>query len=128
MGTFEVKKSAAHGGAGAGGEQGAEAKAPRGFDETKLPELARYVHGKKEGIDKLVLGFHALHPMIPKLQIQKRIKDITDKTKHADGYGTSRFMVKAEMLEKLQIQVRSLFLFLCRRVVGTIFCSWSSVY
>jgi hypothetical protein len=105
MGAFEVKKSAAQGGAGAAGES-AEAKAPRGFDESKLPELAKYVHGKKEGIDKLVLGFHALHPTIPKLQIQKRIKEITDKTKHADGYGTSRFVVKAEMLEKLQIQVR----------------------
>ena len=77
------------------------------FDEAKMPELARFVHGKKEGIDKLVLAFHALYPKFSKLQIQKRIKEITNKAKHSEGYGTSRFLVKPEILEKLQISVRN---------------------
>jgi hypothetical protein len=85
---------------------GAETKAAfKGFDEAKLPELAKFVHGKKDGIDKLVLAFHALYPAFSKLQIQKRIKEIADKAKHVDGYGTARFMVKPEILEKLQIKV-----------------------
>jgi hypothetical protein len=97
---------APHAGATASTDAATDAKAAhKHFDEAVMPELAKFVHGKKDGIDKLVLAFHALHPTFSKLQIQKRIKDLSDKTRHADGHGSSRFMVKPEMLEKLQIKV-----------------------
>jgi hypothetical protein len=97
---------APHAGATASTDVATDAKAAhKHFDEAVMPELAKFVHGKKDGIDKLVLAFHALHPTFSKLQIQKRIKDLADKARHADGHGTSRFMVKPEMLEKLQIKV-----------------------
>jgi hypothetical protein len=97
---------APHTGATASTDATTDAKAAhKHFDEAVMPELAKFVHGKKDGIDKLVLAFHALHPAFSKLQIQKRIKDLADKARHADGHGTSRFMVKPEMLEKLQIKV-----------------------
>jgi hypothetical protein len=56
------------------------------------------IHGKKEGVDKLVLSFHEQHGHISKAQIKKRILEISEKGKHSDGYGTSRFLVKAELL------------------------------
>lgn len=115
LGQFETKKASQSGGAAANNaEQAADAKpapAPKGFDESKLLDLVKHIHGKKEGVDKLVASFHELHPTISKLQIQKRIKDITEKTKHADGYGTMRFIVKPDVLESLSLTVCHTLLF-----------------
>lgn len=77
----------------------------RGFDESKMPLLARFAHGKKEGVDRIVAAFHELHPNCSKMQIQKRLKDMTDKVKHSEGYGSQRWIVKAEVLEKYAISV-----------------------
>ena len=65
----------------------------------------QFIHGKKEGIDKLVEGFKELFPNFAKSQIKKKILEISDKSKHPDGYGSSRFMVKRDLFDKLALQV-----------------------
>ena len=56
------------------------------------------IHGKKEGVDKLINSFHESNPLIAKAQIKKRISEISEKTKHSDGYGSARFIVKMDLL------------------------------
>lgn len=85
----------------------------RGFDESKMPLLARFAHGKKDGVDRIVAAFHELHPNCSKMQIQKRLKDMTDKVKHSEGYGTQRWIVKSEVLEKYNISVSTSKLISC---------------
>lgn len=60
--------------------------------------MIRLIHGKKEGVDKLINTFHESNPLVAKAQIKKRISEISEKTKHADGYGSLRFIVKHELL------------------------------
>jgi hypothetical protein len=69
--------------------------------------LAKHVHGSKEGVDKLVLSFHAENPNVPKAQIKRRIAEIAEKERHPDGHGSLRFVVKSEMKEKANVEVRN---------------------
>jgi hypothetical protein len=64
----------------------------------QIADLIRLIHGKKEGVDKLINTFHESNPLVAKAQIKKRISEISEKTKHSDGYGSARFIVKQEML------------------------------
>lgn len=75
------------------------AKLKEGFDKDSLSSLVKHIHGKKDGIDKLVNSFHETYSNIPKAQIAKRMKEISDKQKHKDGYGTARWIVKQEFSE-----------------------------
>ncbi len=47
-------------------------------------------------MDKLVNTFHDDHSNIAKAQIKKKISEIAEKEKHADGYGSARWVVKAD--------------------------------
>ncbi len=60
--------------------------------------MIRLIHGKKDGIDKLIISFHESNPFVAKAQIKKRISEISEKTKHSEGYGSPRFLVKQELL------------------------------
>ncbi len=65
---------------------------------SQIVDLIRLIHGKKDGIDKLIISFHESNPLIAKAQIKKRITEISEKTKHCEGYGSPRFLVKHELL------------------------------
>jgi hypothetical protein len=66
-----------------------------------MKELIECIHGKKDGIDKLIQSFqHPNHLHISKVQIKKRMLEIAEKSKHVDGHGTARWVVKKEFLEK----------------------------
>jgi hypothetical protein len=62
--------------------------------------LIRFLHGKKDGMDKLVVAFFTEHPVvantISKNYLRNKISEIADKQKHTDGYGTLRWIVKPE--------------------------------
>ena len=68
------------------------------IDDAVLAQLVEHIHGKKDGVDKLVESFHALNPTLVKAQLKKRILDIAERRQHSDGYGSKRWMVKEEML------------------------------
>ncbi len=74
----------------------------------QIVDLIKLLHGKKEGIDKLVNSFHEQFSYMSKVQIKKRMCEIADKSKHSDGYGTSRYLVKTEFLLKHCPEVRVL--------------------
>eukprot|EP01038_Epipyxis_sp_PR26KG_P006180 gene6180-8511_t len=73
----------------------------KGFDESKLQELVQFVHGKKDAKEKLIIGFNELYPHIAKINIEKKMSEVFDKLKHADGYGTARWTVKKEFSAQL---------------------------
>ncbi len=56
------------------------------------------VHGSKDGIDKLVNAFVEQCPHISKAQTKKRLLEIAEKKKHAEGHGSPRWIVKEEVL------------------------------
>lgn len=64
------------------------------------------MHGKKDGVDKLVASFQAEYPaiaqVVSKTQTRKRITEIADKEKHVDGHGTVRWVCKKEFLDAAQ--------------------------
>ena len=79
---------------------------------TQVRDLVKLVHGRKEGIDKLVAMFSDAHPngpQTPKAQIKKKILEISSRSKHVDGYGTVRVIVNKDILEMLSIENVSLF-------------------
>jgi hypothetical protein len=64
-------------------------------------ELIRFIHGKKDGSDKLTVSFQEIHPMLSKAQIHKQIRDLATKTKDvATGHGSLRWVVRADVLEQ----------------------------
>ncbi len=77
----------------------AAAKTPKAtIDDAVLAQLVEHIHGKKDGVDKLVESFHALNPTLVKAQLKKRILDIAERRQHSDGYGSKRWMVKEDIL------------------------------
>ena len=62
-------------------------------------ELIRFIHGKKDGSDKLTVSFQELHPMLSKAQIHKQIRDLAVKTKDVAGNGSLRWVVRPDVLE-----------------------------
>jgi len=73
------------------------------FDDAHLAELITFIHGKKDGVDKLVNAFQAEHPKLAKTHVKKRIGEIAEKERHADGHGTQRWIVKKEFVAKAQM-------------------------
>ncbi len=94
--------------------------------------MALFIHGKKEGVDKLVDGFieslqtaDSSAPVPPKLQIKKRIQDISERRKGGEvrstpagnstesaepkiaptTFGTSRWQVHTEVAVNLGLEV-----------------------
>lgn len=77
----------------------------------------QFVHGKKDGVDKLVDGFietlQATEITVPaKSQIKKRILEVAEKKKFGESsneeknlHGASRWRVHAEVASKLGIEV-----------------------
>lgn len=56
------------------------------------------VHGSKDGVDKLVNAFVEQNAHVSKAQTKKRILEIAEKKKHADGYGSLRWIVQDALL------------------------------
>lgn len=69
----------------------------KGFDEELLPELIRFIHGKKDGIEKLQNLFQENHLNISKAQIKKRILEIAEK-KDKNAGGCGKWLVKDEFI------------------------------
>lgn len=63
-----------------------------------MSDLVVLVHGSKDGIDKLVNAFVEQCPHISKAQTKKRLLEIAEKKKHAEGHGSPRWIVKEEVL------------------------------
>ena len=76
--------------------KGAGAQQLKGFDEVAIVELIRFIHGKKEALDKLVEDFHAEFVHIPKKQIKTKVQDIAEKKQSEGGFGSKRWIVKAD--------------------------------
>jgi hypothetical protein len=60
-------------------------------------------------VDKLVESFYLLNPGLVKAQIKKRILEIAERRQHSDGYGSKRWMVKAELIVGISSAVPVLF-------------------
>lgn len=69
----------------------------------QLRELVLSVHGSKEGWDKFLAAFQAIHSSVPKTQIRKKVEEIATKARHADGHGSQRWHVKTEILDSLSL-------------------------
>jgi hypothetical protein len=65
-----------------------------------MPDLIRMLHGKKDSIEKIVGVFQSEFPNMSKVQIKKRIIEISEKSKSIDGTGTARHIVKQEFITK----------------------------
>jgi len=76
-------------------------KKNRTFRDELLPELLRFVHGRKAGIDTLVEEFWTLHKDVAKSQIKGKIKLIASREGSLEGHGSSRWMVKSDAKESL---------------------------
>ena len=64
-------------------------------------ELIRFIHGKKDGSDKLTVSFQELHPTLSKAQIHKQIRELATKTKDVvTGHGSLRWVVRSDVLEQ----------------------------
>lgn len=64
-------------------------------------ELIRFIHGKKDGSDKLTVSFQELHPTLSKAQIHKQIRELATKTKDViTGHGSLRWVVRPDVLEQ----------------------------
>lgn len=73
-----------------------------------MKDLIMLIHGKKDGVDKLVNSFHETHTNIPKLsktEIKKKILDISCKQKHVEGYGSYRLVVNGDVLSFYSVEV-----------------------
>jgi hypothetical protein len=73
----------------------------------QIRDLVKLIHGRKEGVDKLVVLFGDSHPegpQPPKAQIKKKILEISSRCKHEDGYGTVRVLVNKDVLQSLNIE------------------------
>jgi hypothetical protein len=85
-------------------EKGSGPKVPVNYwTEAVLRRLAETVHGTKDGLDKIVDTFRVEFSDIPKTQIVKQVKDMCDKCKAAEGYGSQRWLVKAERQQELSL-------------------------
>ena len=124
----------AEGAVKARGKEGGDREA-RSFKDCMLPALASFVHGRKDGISKLVDGFleqlqqeGAAGVMPSKQQVKRRILDIADRkrrraetpvyaeegSKEGDQLdvqyvGTPRWIVRQQTADELKMQV-------CKRV------------
>ena len=78
---------------------------PKEMTPSLLPDLVKFVYGKKDGLEKLVTGFHERHPLEIKANINRRIRQIAEKQKHTDGHGQARWVVKADIVEQLALTV-----------------------
>ena len=87
---------------GEGAEAGEEKK-PRIFPEHLVSVLAKLVNGKKDGVDKLVDAFVIDNPSVPKAQVKKKIQEVASRSRHPDGYGCQRWVVKADLCEALGV-------------------------
>ncbi len=92
---------------------GVELEPSDGLDEKKVKEdpftdsvkgvLAKHIHGKKDGIEKLVGSFLDLdddYNNLSKLRIQREIKNMCKtgrRTKHEQGYGNPRWVVDMDL-------------------------------
>jgi hypothetical protein len=87
----------------AAAEEKAE-KSPKGATDEVLHSLARFVHGKKEGMDKLIASFHVDHPQfsqqISKAETKRRILEIAEKERHPEGYGCARWVCRKNFIEQ----------------------------
>jgi len=78
---------------------------PKHMDETLLPALVKLVHGRREGIEKLVTDFIADHPTEIKAKVERKLREIADKTKSDEGHGNARWVVKQSVIESLGLTV-----------------------
>jgi len=78
---------------------------PKNMDETLLPALVKLVHGRREGIEKLVADFIADHPTEVKAKVERKLREIADKKKHDEGYGNARWVVKQSVIDSLGLTV-----------------------
>lgn len=62
-----------------------------------------YVHGKKDGLEKLVVGFHELHPTVSKAGIKRKIQEAAQRQKREDGSCASKWIVNQEFLAKANL-------------------------
>ncbi len=73
--------------------------------------LVKWVHGRKEAVVKLVTMFleelpglvEGIEKMPSKSLLKKTIEDCTDRTRGPENSGTSRLMVKTDIIEKLKV-------------------------
>lgn len=60
-----------------------------------------FIQGKKDGVEKLVISFQADHPLVSKAETKRRIIELAERKKHADGYGTTRWVCREDKLAVL---------------------------
>lgn len=78
---------------------------PKHMDETLLPALVKLVHGRRDGIEKLVADFIADHPTEIKAKVERKLREIANKTKSDEGHGNARWVVKQSVIESLGLTV-----------------------
>lgn len=69
----------------------------------QLQDLVKFLHGRKEPFDKLVELFHSSHSSLPKLHIKRKIQEVSVKSRHAEGFGSARWVVKPEVFESVKM-------------------------
>lgn len=62
-----------------------------------------YLHGKKDGLEKLVTGFHELHPAVSKAAIKRKIQEAAHRQKREDGSCSSKWTVNQDFLVKASL-------------------------
>lgn len=77
------------------------------FDAATIRDLAVFIQGKKDGVDKLVVSFQADHPLVSKAETKRRIVELAERKKHADGYGTVRWVCREDKLASLAAEFQS---------------------
>ena len=75
------------------------------MDEALLPALVKLVHGRREGIEKLVADFIADHPSESKGKVERKLREIADKKKSDEGFGNARWVVKQSVIDGLGLTV-----------------------
>lgn len=76
-------------------KQGKGGSTPRSVTDEQVADLIQFIHGKKDGIDKLVDSWQQRHPTTSKRQIKTKILEIASKDKSVEGHGSARWVVKS---------------------------------
>jgi hypothetical protein len=59
------------------------------------------VHGKKDGLERLVHSFHERHPTLTKNGLKRKILEIAERKKPESGSGSVKWMVKDDFLRSV---------------------------
>ena len=78
---------------------------PKHMDEALLPALVKHIHGRCEGAEKIVAEFCTAHPTEAKAKVERKMKEIANKKKSDEGYGTARWVVNKSVIDSIGLTV-----------------------